>query len=99
MGKIREGELLRVKYGFRVTKFPGFPSINDGFHYVDRDAVVLSVSDEFVYMHRMMGGRDLEEPYVKILASDQNVYFANPRCLDRVTQPESADKISEKEIS
>ena len=99
MGKIREGELLRVRYEARVTKFPGFPSINDGFHRVDRDALVLSVSDEFVYRHKMMGGRDLEEPYVKILTSDQNVYFANPRCLSRVTHQEAADKISEKEVT
>lgn len=99
MGKIREGELLRVKYEARVTKFPGFPSINDGFHYVDRDAVVLSVSDEFVYRHKMMGGPDLEEPYVKILTNDKHVYFANPRCLIRETRRESADKISQKEIA
>ena len=94
MSKIQVGDLLSVKYESRVTKYPGQPSINNCYFYVDKDDLLIAVADEFVYRHKMMGDRDLEEPYVKVLTRDQQVYFANPRCLIRVTQQETADKIS-----
>ena len=95
MIKIRVGDLLGVKYAARVTKHPGYPSINDCYFYVDKDDLLIAVGDEFIYRHRMLAGEDILEPYVKVLARDQQVYFVNPRCLIRVTQRETADKISE----
>ena len=97
MSKIQAGDLLSVKYAARVTKYPGFPSINEGFFYVSREDLLLAVGDEFTFRMRMMGGEDILEPYVKVLTRDQHIYFANPRVLSRVTSHEAADKISEKE--
>ena len=98
MSKIQAGDLLRVRYESRVTKHPGYPSINDGYFYVVRDDIVLAVDDEFTHRMRMLGGEDILEPYVRVLTQDQHVYFANPRVLDRVTHRETTDKISEKEL-
>lgn len=97
MRKIQVGDLLSVKYVSRVTKYPGHPSINDCYFYVDKDELLIAVADEFVYRHKMMGDRDLEEPYVKVLTRDQQVYFANPRCLIRVTSQETSSKMVEQE--
>jgi hypothetical protein len=95
MSKIHVGDLLSVKYEARVTKHPGYPSINDGYFYVGKDDLLIAVADEFIHRHRMLAGEDILEPYVKVLTRDQHVYFANPRCLIRVTNQEAADKISE----
>lgn len=98
MSKIRSGDLLRVRCETRVTKHPGYPSINDGYNYIDRGDFLIAVADEFTHKFRMLGGDDILEPYVKVLTCDQHVYFADPRRLVRVTQQEAADKISEKEL-
>lgn len=84
-----------MKYAARVTKHPGYPSISDGCFYVGKDDLLIAVADEFIHRHRMLAGEDILEPCVKVLTRDQHVYFANPRCLIRVTNQEAADKINE----